>query len=114
MPERQTTLRIPSVHGGISHQPAHLRFPHQVEVSDNTMSDIASGTHKRPGSEFVKDISGDTGTDSNGNYRLHLIERDENERYLVVYGQGDLLVYEIVNENTILKSTVTISRAAAA
>jgi len=114
MPERQTTLRIPSVHGGISHQPAHLRFPHQVEVSDNTMSDIASGTHKRPGSEFVKDISGDTGTDSNGNYRLHLIERDENERYLVVYGQGDLLVYEIVNENTILKSTVTISSAAAA
>jgi hypothetical protein len=43
-------------------------------------------------------------------FGLHKIERDENEQYLVIYGQGDLVVID-ASDGT--QATVNISAAAA-
>lgn len=96
---------VPSLIGGISQQPAHLRHPNQVEDAQNALFDIAEGMTKRPGSIFMGEI---TGLTTEGDYRMHAISRDHTEEYLVVYGEGDLKVFEIYDDNTMVEATVNV------
>jgi len=86
----EVRIAIPALYGGISQQPAHLRFPHQVEDAVNILFDVAEGASKRPGTVFicrVDDLLND------GDYRLYSIERDQDEKYFVVYGEGVIRVF---------------------
>lgn len=107
---REAVIRVPSLFGGISQQPAHLRFPNQVEDAENSIFSVLDGASKRPGTVFMSEL--DTLTDG-GDYRLHVIDRDGTEQYLVVYGDGDLEVHEIYDETTLVKATVNIDSEAA-
>lgn len=91
---------------GVSQQPPHKRFPGQVERATNCVGNVFDGASVRPGTSFLVQLSG---LDASGNYRLHPINRDENEQYLVIYGEGDLFV---VNALTGASATVTINSAA--
>ena len=109
--DKRERITTPLLFGGISQQPPHARFPHQVQDASNAAFSVADGFSKRPGTVFVRNIAGLTGT----NYRLHSIHRDRDELYAVVYGSNNIAttefhVFEITDQN--LKATVDVSGAA--
>lgn len=78
-------LTVPNLFGGISRQTPTARFPNQLETADNALIRVIDGAAKRPGSHYVATISDLL---ASGNYRVHPINRDATEKYLVVYGRG--------------------------
>jgi hypothetical protein len=165
--------------GGISSQPAHLRYENQVEDSMNAAFNVIDGMSKRPGSLWLATLDllpvtftngnwtaatktvtstgsfssytwseGDyvyirlaganirwgyyeieSKTDSNNivltesiadddqtaivtsgwptniNYRMHIIERDESEKYLVLYGNGQIRIFDDSAREQIVRIT---------
>lgn len=105
MPSEQRKILIPSLFGGISQQPAHMRHVNQVSDAINAAFSVVDGASKRQGSMVSHLISDIT----DGAYvRMHEIERDQNEKYVVVYGDGILKVYEMDGP----EATVTVSAGA--
>lgn len=78
-----TKIKSPSLIGGISQQPPHLRFPSQVETAINVSFDVATGAAKRPGTKIVAAVA-DLGT--GGDYKLYPFERGDGESYVAVIG----------------------------
>jgi hypothetical protein len=94
--------------GGISTQPPDARLPSQVQDANNVDFTLPYSVNRRPGTKHAAVVSGLT---AGQDYRLHAIERDGDERYLIVYGpSATLKVYEILNDTffpLLLEATVT-------
>lgn len=91
MSEQSLSLQ-PALYGGITLQPESVRQPHQVSDANNVTFSVVDGMSKRPPMWWVADVSSaPAATD----LRLHSIYRDENEKYLVVYGYNFLSVIEV-------------------
>lgn len=105
MPGEQS-MQSPALYGGVSQQPARLRFPHQVEDAINADFSVVDGASKRPGTRYV---AKPTGLTSAANYRLHPINRDGAEKYAVIYGNGQIKVFRVDG----VEATVNISADAA-
>lgn len=93
---------LPLLVGGISQQPAHVRVRNQVDAASNVAFSVSDGPRKRAGTTYVKKITGLTAA---GNYRLHPIERDGSEKYLVVYGASVLSAYATDGTAAIVQQT---------
>jgi hypothetical protein len=109
MPER--TVKADLLIGGISTQPSHIRFPNQQgDSTRNVRYDVRDGAHWRPGTQYITTVSSLTAL---GDYRLHAIERDELEQYVVVYGQAsgamDVRVFDALDGS---EATVNVTAAA--
>ena len=93
----KATIEVDRLADGISEQPSRQRLPGHVETALNIIVSVADGASKRPGSIFVTVISssavGISPALSGSAYRLHPIERDSGERYLVLYGDSTLRVF---------------------
>jgi hypothetical protein len=68
------------LYNGVSQQPASMRLDSQCEAQENAVSSLARGLFKRPPREFVGLLNSSCGINS----FYHLIERDENEKYLMM------------------------------
>jgi hypothetical protein len=75
---------------GISRQPAILRSPDQTEDELNTWGNIATGLSRRPPTQTVRKLTGLT----LGDATIHHINRDINERYLVLLDEGSVRVFD--------------------
>ncbi|MET3601123.1 hypothetical protein [Martelella mangrovi] len=82
---------IPNLVNGVSQQPFALRLASQAEEQINGYSSIVDGLAKRPPTLHSAKLQADL-TD---NSYLHIINRDANERYVVVTGEGDLKVFDL-------------------
>ena len=107
------SILVPSLSGGISHQPPAIRFPNQVTNAINFQSSIINGASKRPGTQYVETVSGLT---SGNNYRMHGINRDEDERYLVIYGDGTIRIIDkdgnactVIDDNDLGKTYLNLN-----
>lgn len=89
---------------GISRQPAHIRFSGQLADAVNCSFSVVDGMSKRPGTHVFARI-GSPATVAGGNYRLHAIDRDPTERYIVVYGEDTVRIFDTINGD---EATVTI------
>jgi hypothetical protein len=83
-------VAISALFGGVSTQPAALRHANQVAAADNVYFSVRDDAEKRPGLEHIFSI---TDLEVGENYRLHAIDRDGTERYLIVYGAGTLRAF---------------------
>jgi hypothetical protein len=89
---------IPNLANGVSQQPFTLRLASQAELQENGLSTTSQGLRKRPPTKHLKKILSGTFTNS----AIHTINRDENERYVVVITNGDLKVFDLAgNEKTV-------------
>lgn len=89
---------ISNLANGVSQQPFTLRLASQAEVQENGLSTTSQGLRKRPPTKHLKKILSGTFTNS----AIHTINRDENERYVVVITNGDLKVFDLAgNEKTV-------------
>jgi len=84
-----TNRTIAALNNGISRQPAILRSQDQTEDELNTWGQIATGVGKRPPSRLLKNLGP---VDLTGAH-VHHINRDVNERYIVIIKQGSIRVF---------------------
>lgn len=82
---------IPNFVNGVSQQPYTLRLVSQGEVQENGLSTVSQGLKKRPPTQHLKKIQ----SSPVGNCFIHTINRDNAERYVAVFTNGDLKVYGI-------------------
>lgn len=95
---------------GKSTQPPHLRFPGQLADATNLTFSVVDGMSKRPGTQFDRKI-GSPAMTACGNYRVHPIDRDPTERYIVLFGVSTIRVFDTINDD---EATVTIDADATA
>lgn len=107
MAEIPVTQRIQSLSNGISKQGATMRYPNQVADAVNINFSVTDGAIKRRGSTswIVDDTSADI--DPYGVYRMHRIERDETEEYMLVYGTDGYFKVWDVNSRSVSVVTGT-------
>ena len=82
---------ISNLIGGVSQQPEILRLDNQATLQVNGFSNVVEGLKKRPPSNYVAKIT----NSSLSNAYIHTINRDANERYIVVISNGAIQVYDI-------------------
>jgi len=82
---------IASLNGGVSQQPAAIRHSSQAEAQVNALSHVARGLQKRPPFQHVAKVT----SSPVSNAYIHIINRDQVERYEVVITDGDLKVFDL-------------------
>lgn len=83
---------IPNFVNGVSQQPFTLRLATQGDLQENGLSTVAQGLKKRPGTRHLAKLlttplAGDAAF-------VHIINRDDIEKYIVVVTNGDLKVFD--------------------
>ncbi|HCL3314572.1 TPA: hypothetical protein N2A14_002580 [Pseudomonas aeruginosa] len=88
---------IPNLVNGVSQQPYALRLASQCEEQINGYSSVVEGLRKRPGTRHIKKFTG-----IGSSAYIHTINRDSNERYVVVLQNGSIRVFDLAgNEKTV-------------
>ena len=93
---------ISSFKGGVSQQPDIVRFPDQVEELINGFPSEVEGLQKRPPTVHLKRLDDSMGSTK---ARYHVINRDENEQYILEMKNGALRVWDLQGN----AKTVTIA-----
>lgn len=95
MPLIQQTIK--NLIAGISQQPPKLRHAEQLEEQINGFSTEAGGLQKRPPTQHVRRLPA-----LPLKTKMHLINRDETERYIVAFTGDSLKIFDINgNEKTV-------------
>lgn len=81
---------ISSFSNGVSQQATSLRLPSQGEEQVNAYSSLVEGLKRRPPTEHLALVS----ATPLGNVFVHTINRDADERYVVIISDGDLKVFD--------------------
>ena len=82
---------IPNLVQGVSQQPEILRLNSQATSQVNGFSSVVEGLKKRPPTNYIATIS----TSALNNASIHTINRDVNERYIVIITNGAIQVKTI-------------------
>lgn len=82
---------IQSLANGVSQQPPWVRLSSQLESQENFMSSLVSGLTRRPGTTHLASLTFPT----TARPYIHVIDRDESNRFIVLVGNGDLRVFDI-------------------
>ena len=97
---------IPNLIGGVSQQPEILRLDNQATEQLNGISNVVEGLKKRPPCTAIAKLSSSNIT----NAFIHTINRDVNERYVVVITNGAITVHTISGvSKTIVSTTNALS-----
>ena len=100
---------ISSLVNGVSRQPAPSRLDSQCEEQDNVVSDVALGVIRRPPTEHIaKLVGGGIPLPSPAGAHFSLINRGDDQQFLVVLTAGDVNVYDVSDG-----SEVTVNKQAA-
>ena len=95
---------IGSLINGVSLQPAAVRHKSQNEAQEDCISDIVEGVSRRPPTEHVALIEA---TPAVNGYKLHSINRDTSEQYIVLFEDGAIRVFDYDGvEQTVTTSLV--------
>ena len=89
-----TTLKSQTIKNliqGVSQQPDVLRKPEQLKEQVNCMSSEVKGIIRRPSTYFVDTVTYDT----TNPYFIHTIDRDEEERYAVVFNTTGISAFTL-------------------
>jgi hypothetical protein len=83
---------VPNLIQGVSQQPDASRFAGQCEEQENALSSVADGLKKRPNTRHVARLLEEAISE---NSFVHFIDRDDNEKYVVLHDGTDLRVFNI-------------------
>ena len=81
---------IPNLLNGVSQQPDTVRLSNQAEAQENAVSDAVFGLGKRNPTEHIAKLNTDTNDDS----KVHIINRDVNEQYVLILNDESIQVYD--------------------
>ena len=91
------TQSIKNLKGGISQQPDILRFADQGEQQINGWSSESDGLQKRPPLVWQKRLVQQSWVIPE-NSKFHLINRDENEQYYIVFTGKGIMVFDLTGK----------------
>jgi hypothetical protein len=91
---------IPTLLRGVSQAADLTKQPDHADIQENANSSPVQGLIKRSGSQYITNISNST----LGNVHIQTINRDVSERYIAVFSNNDVKVYDLAgNEKTVNK-----------
>lgn len=102
---------IKNLIAGISQQPPKLRHAEQLEEQINGFSTEAGGLQKRPPTQHIKKLP-----KLPLKTKIHLINRDDNEKYIVAFTGDNLRIFDIqgnerqVNLQNNAKQYITVDK----
>ena len=82
---------IPTLLRGISQSSDALKQPDHADIQDNADSNPVLGLTKRSGFQYLSSLSSST----LGNVHIQTINRDLNERYVAVFSNGNVQVFDL-------------------
>ena len=82
---------IPTLLRGISQSSDFLKQPDHADIQDNADSNPVLGLTKRSGFQFLTALQSST----LGNVHIQTINRDANERYVAIFSNGNVRVFEL-------------------
>lgn len=85
---------------GISQQPPTLRDPEQLDEQLNGYSSEAGGLQKRPPTMLVSSLA--RKLTKNTQPLVHFIDRDADEKYIVLFTGDDIKVYDIAGNEQVV------------
>jgi hypothetical protein len=83
---------VPNLIQGVSQQPDASRFAGQCEEQENALSSVADGLKKRPNTRHIARL---LTTAISQNSFVHFIDRDDNEKYVVIHDGSKLRVFNL-------------------
>lgn len=93
MATKLISQRVKNLVQGISQQPPFVRYPEQLEEQVNGFSTEVDGLQKRPPTVFKKSLLSLWGKTMQP--LVHFINRDENERYVCIFGENSVRVFTL-------------------
>lgn len=87
---------LPNLIGGVSQQPDSIRFEGQCEEQTNAISSVVDGLSKRPNTKHIAKLLSSAIA---ANSFVHFIDRDDNEKYVVIHDGTALRIFNI-NDGT--------------
>jgi hypothetical protein len=87
---------VPNLIQGVSQQPDATRFDGQCEEQVNALSSVAEGLKKRPNTRHIARLL-ETAIDADS--FVHFINRDDNEKYVVIHDGTKLQAWNIFTGN---------------
>ena len=84
---------IPTLLRGVSQSSDATKKPDHCDIQDNASSDPVLGLVKRSGTQFVCNLIDNEL--SIGNAKVHMINRDTTERYVVIFTSNNVRVFEL-------------------
>ena len=82
---------IPTLLRGVSQAADTTKRKDHADIQDNADSNPVTGLTKRSGLQYITNLS----TSTLGNVHIQTINRDVNERYVAIFSNGDVKVYDI-------------------
>ena len=82
---------IPTLLRGVSQAADNTKQADHADIQDNADSNPVTGLTKRSGLQYITNLS----TSTLGNVHIQTINRDVNERYVAIFSNGDVKVYDI-------------------
>lgn len=101
MPAALYSQTIKNLVQGVSQQPSFIRYPEQLEEQVNGFSTEVDGLQKRPPTVFIKKLAAlQKGNASN--MLVHFVNRDTTEKYMMVFTNNQIYVYDLDgNQHTV-------------
>lgn len=101
MPAALYSQTIKNLVQGVSQQPSFIRYPEQLEEQINGFSTEVDGLQKRPPTVFLKKLAAlQKGNASN--MLVHFVNRDTTEKYMMVFTNSQIYVYDLDgNQHTV-------------
>lgn len=115
-----TSIMLPTLHGGVSTQAPALRFPNQFTSATNALFTVKDGLALRPGTKMefaipaynadgvTEPVFGGMPLVADTSYRVHTIKRDSTEKYIVVYGPNVLRIFDTSGNEAAVNSSVVV------
>ena len=82
---------IPTLLRGVSQAADSTKQADHADIQDNANSNPVQGLTKRSGTQFITSL----GSSAIGNVHIQTINRDISERYVAVFSNGNVKVYEL-------------------
>ncbi len=82
---------IPTLLRGVSQAADSTKQADHADIQDNANSNPVQGLSKRSGSQFITTLS----NSAIGNVHIQTINRDTTERYVAIFSNGNVKVYEL-------------------
>ena len=102
---------VPNLIQGISQQPDSARYAGQCTEQENAMSSVLEGLVKRPPAEFLGklfDYTGVTENEALDKAFIRFIDRDDQEKYVVIISSDNLRIFRIPDASTSQASEASI------
>ena len=83
---------LPNLIQGVSQQPDALRYDGQCEEQENALSSVVDGLTKRPNTRHIHRLLTEELPE---NAFVHIIDRSEYEKYIVIIDEGKMQIHNI-------------------